>query len=49
MRSPKIPEGAEVVRTFSQYEEHVAAYFQGRYQLFCTFRKHAAYGCVSEN
>jgi len=33
MRSPKIPEGAEVVRTFLQYEELVAAYFQGRYQL----------------
>ena len=33
MRSPKIPEGAEVVRTFPQYNEHVAAYFQGRYQL----------------
>ena len=29
MRTPRIPSGAEVVRTYAQYEAHVAAFFQG--------------------
>jgi hypothetical protein len=33
MRTPKIPSVAEVVRTYAQYEEHVAAFFQGLYHL----------------
>jgi hypothetical protein len=34
MRTSKIPKGAEVVRTYAQYEEHVGAFFAGRYHLF---------------
>jgi hypothetical protein len=33
MRTPKIPSVAEVVRTYAEYEEHVAAFFQGLYYL----------------
>jgi len=33
MRSPKIPKGAEIVRTYSQYETLVTAFFQGYYNL----------------
>jgi hypothetical protein len=36
MRPPKIPEGAEIVRTFEDFEQHVEAFFEGLYQLFIT-------------
>jgi hypothetical protein len=33
MRSPKIPQGAEIARTYERYDRYVDAFFQGRYHL----------------
>lgn len=33
MRTAALPEGAEVVRSYAQYEQHVDAFFHGRYHL----------------
>jgi hypothetical protein len=33
MRSPQFPPGAEIVRTYARYDEHVRAFFTGAYHL----------------